>query len=44
MVIQSFIQLGIDVVLKINTFAAISWPILAMPALASNLVEQTIWC
>lgn len=44
MVIRSFIQLGIDVVLKIKTFAAISWPTLAMPALANNLVDQTIWC
>lgn len=44
MVIQSFIKLGIDVVLKIQTFSALSCSVLAMPARASNLVDWGIWC
>lgn len=44
MVIQSYLHLGIDVVLKIKTFKAISWPILAMPPASSNLVDQIFWC
>jgi len=44
MVIQSFIQMGTDVVSKIKAFEAISWPILAMPALERNLVYQITWC
>lgn len=43
-IIQSFLQLGMDVVFKIKPFAAISWPILAIPAVASNLVDQILWC
>lgn len=44
MVIQSCIQLGNDVVLKIKIFEAISWPILPMTAVASYLEDQIFWC